>query len=245
MNDKKVIYDAIHKNKLNGKIVTEIDKDSTDEQIPTAKATNDRITTLANEVGVDLDKYGEYFTIEATQDSTTIYFRQSPFAVSDGLDPLKVEVSTDNGTTWIEVAASVQDNGAVVAALNAGDKILIRGNNSAYGYYSDNEGTPIENCNFWSSKSCYVYGNIMSLVSSSDFSRLFKVEPYAFAYFFSDYDGELNWSWVLNKDNSPLLLPATTLADGCYQSMFDRCVSLTASPALPAKSFVQIFISFS
>ena len=35
-------------------------------------------------------------------------------------------------------------------------------------------------------------------------------------------------------DASALLLPATTLANGCYQFMFQGCSALTAAPALPA-----------
>ena len=31
-----------------------------------------------------------------------------------------------------------------------------------------------------------------------------------------------------------LILPATTLAEGCYRFMFYRCTSLTTAPALPA-----------
>jgi hypothetical protein len=37
-------------------------------------------------------------------------------------------------------------------------------------------------------------------------------------------------------DASGLLLPATTLANSCYASMFQVCTSLTAAPALPAET---------
>ena len=36
-----------------------------------------------------------------------------------------------------------------------------------------------------------------------------------------------------------LLLPATTLNQGCYNGMFRGCVSLTSAPALPATTLVQ------
>ncbi len=177
------------------------------------------------------------FTIEATQDGTTIYFRQTALAESDGIAPLKVDVSTDNGVTWIEVEAVVTDDGvrgATIASLNSGDKVLIRGNNSSYGYYSEGYGFAANNCNFWSNKPCYVYGNIMSLIRKANFEDLNSVERYAFAYFFADYYRDLSYSWVLSKDGSPLVLPATTLAESCYANMFNRCVSLVAAPKLPA-----------
>lgn len=47
------------------------------------------------------EKYPEKrpFTIEATKNNTKIYFQQSIDSVYDELDPLKVDVSTDNGQT--------------------------------------------------------------------------------------------------------------------------------------------------
>lgn len=186
-------------------------------------------------------KCEQYFTIEATEDGTTVYFRQSSFAVNDGLDPLKVEVSTDNGDTWTEVTAVPDDDvlGAILAELNAGEKVLIRGNNKAYGYFSGSEGNCTENCNFWADSPCYVYGNIMSLIGGNTFARLREVKKYAFAFFFSDYNEELDWSWVLLKKDNELLLPAITLADSCYCYMFSNCTGLTSAPKLPATTLIS------
>ena len=39
---------------------------------------------------------------------------------------------------------------------------------------------------------------------------------------------------LYNHDTKKLVLPATTLTDGCYSFMFDRCTSLTVAPELPA-----------
>jgi hypothetical protein len=36
----------------------------------------------------------------------------------------------------------------------------------------------------------------------------------------------------------PTILPATTLAEECYDSMFSRCTSLTTAPELPATTLV-------
>lgn len=179
----------------------------------------------------------QYFTIEATEDGTTVYFRQSLYAESfDGIEALKVEVSTDNGNTWTEITAAPAGGvpGAILAELNEGDKVIIRGENEAYGYFSEMWGEPIDNCNFYADSPCYVYGNIMSLIGGDDFARLKEVKEYAFTYFFSDYMEEYDWSWVLSKEGDELLLPATTLSEDCYAKMFNKCTGLTIAPKLPA-----------
>ena len=178
------------------------------------------------------------FTIEAVQDGvTTIYFRQSHYAAAEGLDPLTVEVSTDNGETWREVtAAQAHDDvpGAILAEIYDGDWILIRGKNDAYGYYSESSNDEwTNNCNFWADRPCYVYGNIMSLIGGNDFARLREVNQGAFAWFFSDYDTP-DGDWVLSKEGEEFLLPATTLANSCYYNMFCYCTSITTAPKLPA-----------
>lgn len=206
-----------------------------------------KFKVLEEILGIDLNpnldkKYYQYFTIEATEDETTVYFRQSSYAANEGLDPLKVEVSTDNGESWTEVTAAVAEDdvpGATLAELDEGDKVLIRGKNEAYGFYCGSEGETVENCNFWADSPCYVYGNTMSLIGGDDFARLRKVKDYAFARFFSDYDEVLDHSWVMSKEDEELLLPATTLAKNCYERMFSGCVGLTAAPKLPAITLVE------
>jgi hypothetical protein len=209
----------------------------------TYKEVEDFVTGKINELKEKA--YGDLatpFTIEATQDGTTIYFRQSSYAAEDGLDPLNVEISTDNGLTWTEVTASPANGeflGSTLATLDSGEKVVVRGNNGAYGYYSDSMDDLVENCQFFADAPCYVYGNIMSLVSKEGFETLRSVNEYAFAYFFSDYNGDYDFSWVLSKDGTELLLPATTLASDCYNSMFCNCTSLTVAPALPATTLAD------
>ena len=221
--------------------INEVNK-NTNDKLKALENANGKFKVLEDIMGITLDpdldeKYYQYFTIEATQDGTKVYFRQSSYAVDDRISPLKVEVSTDDGETWTEVTAAPASNnvpGAVLAELDEGDKVLIRGRNEAYGYYSEWNYVASENCNFWANAPCYVYGNIMSLVGGDDFARIRKVKEFAFTYFFSDINGNLNWSWVLSKDDNDLILPATTLAEYCYQYMFYNCTGLTTAPELPA-----------
>ena len=190
-----------------------------------------------------------YFTIEASRDGTKVYFRQSSYAVTAGKPALKVQVSTDDGATWAEKTASAADGGVpgtLMAELDNGEKILIKGNNAAYGYYDETENWCVENCNFWADKSCYVYGNIMSLVSGDNYDSALSVSDCAFSWFFADYTGDLA-RWIMSKNGRTLVLPATTLGADCYDEMFGDCTELTIAPELPATTladycYYQMFI---
>ena len=77
-----------------------------------------------------------------------------------------------------------------------------------------------------------VYGNIMSLIYGDDFigktvwERDYSVSPATYPIgFFDESD-------IRSAEN--LVLPATTLANACYEKMFLNCTSLTIAPKLPA-----------
>ena len=78
-----------------------------------------------------------------------------------------------------------------------------------------------------------VYGNIMSLVNSTNFANLTTITNSEYFYnLFKDISG------LLNAEN--LILPATTLADYCYGNMFFGCTSLTTAPSiLPANTLAD------
>ena len=75
-----------------------------------------------------------------------------------------------------------------------------------------------------------VYGNIMSLLGKTDFHLLNTVGSSAFSGIFSG-------TGVVSAEN--LMLPATTLADNCYEYMFNGCRSLTTAPELPATKMAK------
>ena len=161
-------------------------------------------------------------TFEALNDNTTINFHYN----GDPGDEKTIEVSTDGGQTWTEKTASA--GGTALATLGAGEKLLVRGNNSAY---SDNDG--FQNF-FHATGDAYVYGNIMSLVSSEGFDELDEVGENAFVFLFCDWGRGFSGAWLRSKEGEPLLLPATTLAMSCYSRMFSGCTGLTEAPELPA-----------
>jgi len=77
-----------------------------------------------------------------------------------------------------------------------------------------------------------VKGNIMSLINSINFGTLTTLEnAYTFYGLFTHCTGL--------TDASELLLPATTLTQSCYGSMFQGCESLTTAPSLPATTLTE------
>ena len=104
----------------------------------------------------------------------------------------------------------------------AGDKVQFYGNGTSITSYS---GTNITGSG--DGFTCKVYGNIMSLVDEENFATAKTLSANStFSPLFSDF--------TTLTDASGLLLPATTLANYCYQQMFQGCTALTAAPELPA-----------
>ena len=129
-----------------------------------------------------------------------------------------ISASTDNGVTWTAYTSTT--GGTTIATLNVGDKILIKGENRAYGYGSVNK--------FGSTGQFKAYGNVMSLIYGDNFvgqTTLTNENTYAFQSLFHSCSG------LISAEN--LILPATTLANGCYISMFNG-TSITIAPELPA-----------
>ena len=79
-------------------------------------------------------------------------------------------------------------------------------------------------------KSCSVFGNVMSLIYSENFKGQKGINfMAAFQYLFKDND------YIdIDPTIGDLVLPATSLSDGCYYAMFFGCSSLTRAPELPA-----------
>lgn len=101
--------------------------------------------------------------------------------------------------------------------LAKGQRVWFLGDNACYGNEDYNLAS---NINF--SKTCEVYGNVMSLIDSKNFATATTLtEPFTFANLFL-----MNWNLVNNAKES-IYLPATTLTEGCYMQMFALCTGLT------------------
>ena len=163
-----------------------------------------------------------YLTIQSLEDNNTIGFKCN-------LNNVKrtISISTDNGVTWTGKTSST--SGKILATLNTGEKMLIKGDNSSYAMSGTTEGSYNY---FTSTKQFVLEGNIMSLINSTNFENLNTLtsERTFYRLFY-------NCSKLVSAEN--LSLPAMTLTRDCYGSMFVSCTSLTTAPALPATALAD------
>lgn len=163
----------------------------------------------------------EYLTIESLEDNNMIYFKTSNDSTTR-----TILVSTDNGNTWAEYTSSKANNGTIIATLNNGDKLLLKGENSSYADSSSKYNKFIVTKNF------NIKGNIMSLISGDLFVNTKElVANYALINLFN------GCSKLQSAKN--LILPATTLSDHCYYQMFQDCTNLIDTPELPATTLAK------
>ena len=151
----------------------------------------------------------QYLTFEILSGGT-ILWKASNTAVTK-----TISYSKDNGNTWVEIASTT--SGAEIN-VNAGDKVLFKGNNGTYGTGKN------VNSGFMGGTACYdVEGNVMSLVGGDNFTGLtsFNSEEYVFHKLFST-------ARVVSAEN--LVLPALTLTNSCYRAMFANTTTLTKAP---------------
>ena len=116
----------------------------------------------------------------------------------------------------------------ITIPVSRGDNVYLKGKAKQWYDPSGPGGASIN-----SSANINVSGNIMSLLYEDNFKD--KVV-------FSD-NSRFAFSWLFANNKhlcsaEKLILPATTLADGCYRFMFFGCSSLTTAPALPATKLV-------
>lgn len=126
-----------------------------------------------------------------------------------------INYSLDSGATWTSLASDTNS-----PTVQSGNKIMWKAELTPT--TTNGVGT------FSSSGRFDVESNAMSLLYGDNFSGQTSLsgKNYAFKILFS------GCTKVVNAEN--LSLPATTLANNCYQSMFKGCTSLTTAPMLPA-----------
>lgn len=162
----------------------------------------------------------QYLTIESTSDNNTIYWKKG----SSRAQIKTISASTDNGNTWTAYTSST--GGAQIATLNAGDKLLVKGENSTYAVSASNYNQ------FQSTDQFEVKGNIMSLVYGDNFSGQTTLTSG------NTFNGLFSQCYGLTSAEN-LILPATTLTNSCYQNMFSNCTSLTTAPELSATTLAE------
>lgn len=176
----------------------------------------------------------DYFTIEAIEAGNLFFYSSSERNFT-----CTISYSTDNGQTWSQATSTTNndgliDRGTLVCSLNAGDKVLLKGNNERYTKYISS--TYQENFFRYGTLmqlplQCNVSGNIMSLVYGDNFvGQTSLTMSYTFRRLF-------NYNNIVSAQN--LILPATTLTNNCYDGMFMDCALLTSIPTLPATTLAQ------
>lgn len=157
-------------------------------------------------------------TFEAkTADATVKLYKKY-----DSAPDVTLLYSTD-GSSWNDYTV-----GDAIPLTNKGDKVMFRGNNTTLCDQSNNYNM------FEFTGEVYGYGNVMSLLDASDFATATTISASCtFSYLFNGCSG------LYNHENKPIMLPATTLTDYCYQYMFQGCTNLTTTPELPATTLTQ------
>ena len=159
-------------------------------------------------IGVKMEKsdLARPLTFEAkTAGATVTFSKGSSFTGT-------VQCSTDGGKTW-------SDYSSAISLANVGDKVMFRGNNSAY--YSGSASK------FSCGQDCYIYGNIMSLVSSTGYPTTPSAGGGAFRELFAGN------THIKSHATKKLILSATTLTGGnSCNKMFNGCTGLTTLPEL-------------
>ena len=151
----------------------------------------------------------DYLTFTALEDGT-FQFSQNA-----------LQYSVNGGKTWETLAA-----GTATPTITAGSKILWKQTGlTPTVYYGIGKFSATGNFN--------ISGNIMSLHYGDDFVGQTDLtgKRHAFYTLFS-YNNKL-----VSAEN--LILPATTLENYCYGSMFQTCTSLVTAPELPATTLAD------
>lgn len=161
--------------------------------------------------------------IEATYGSSSVYALVN---ISDQLpDRFNIKYSKD-GTTWKNLNIDYDAGQSESIQLTQGSKVWFRGVNTMLGCYNPDAGI---NRSFSfhfggnTNRKFHVGGTVQSLVDGSGES----LTAIPMEQLFNNND-----IYEITVDEG--LLPATTLVEGCYASMFSNCAKLKNTPSLPA-----------
>ena len=156
-----------------------------------------------------LPNYQQHLTFDV-KDSGVVTWKR----VSTANTPSTIQYRK-NGSDWFDISS---DDTGVTIDVEAGDIMRLRGSGLTSG--SCFSGTT---CKF------DVRGNIMSLLGWDSFSALTEIQVV------SQFSGLFRQCTGLTE-SVRLSLPATTLSDGCYRSLFNGCTSLVNAPELPSET---------
>ena len=167
---------------------------------------------------------------------------------SDNLkENITIQYSIDDGKTWQTLKPDEK-----ITLENIKDKVYLKGNNPE-GLNGDSQGTYRTGCQFQMDGRIAASGSVMSLIDETGTSTIIPCK-HCFEYMFAGCDNlthapELPATTLTDSCYSSMFmgcgliqapeLPATTLAEGCYQDMFEGCVDLLEMPELPATTLTK------
>jgi hypothetical protein len=173
------------------------------------------------------DYRSQYLTFEIIEGGTIVW------KASDSSFERTIHYSL-NGGPWTEITSTTD---GVEIPVSSGDKVRFYGENSAYAGW-DSATNSFQQSSFSGTARFEASGNIMSLLSPS-FENLvsfsYSNNSYCFEDLFLDCEG------LVVAGN--LVLPATVLAQSCYEEMFYGCTNLTTAPELPATTLALLCYS--
>ena len=182
-------------------------------------------TITINQTANDTDE-PDYFYIESLGDGNTVSVINKGYGNTDSVTPT-LEYSTDKNT-WDTITVDWtygNHTTELPVTLNTGEKMYFRNDTRLFSNSSN------KYISFSSSVSSNVGGDIRTLSNYLDVNSETKPQ-----------NGMFNGLFYNNKyivDASNLRLPYTTLANSCYDSMFQNCTSLTTAPTLPATTLAN------
>ena len=208
-------------------------------------------------------------TVSAPQISKSVSFKvvvnaipAEQLAAVDKATPLtflpqddgKITVTFNNGITLAgDIHYTINDGqeqtiakntaGAYDIQVKKGDVVQLYSQNSALGGGSSSAARALTRAvddgakyiNIRPSMKTEIFGNVMSLLKGKDnLEGATAIE--ANNAFYGLFSGAEN---LVNNDERLLVLPATTLTEGCYQDMFNGCKGIEKAPVLPAPTLVK------
>ena len=168
----------------------------------------------------------EYFYIENTFDGSNTISLKTTIGSGNitGSHATELQYSKDK-TNWITITL----NNTNTISMNSGERVYFRNDSGGFNWYNDSNSEDKFYTQIKCSNNHKVGGNINSLLDYNNYNV--AITPYCFYQLFYE-----------NKyltDASELIFSKTSLANNCYQSMFDGCTSLTTAPTLPATTLAN------
>ena len=213
---------------------------STDEQL-TITVTEDLYLVPQWEVRDDYSHM--YLTIESLFASNYVCV----YCSYEGSVVPTIQYSLNNNP-WYTVNLYKGEN--TIAICNTNDVVRFRNFTAPSDYYTGTlSGQYIDKhyISIYASKNYNIMGNVMSIyqdhldIDENTPSKYYKGKNLTVLgtnerFYKLCKHGDWN-DYLISADN--LVLPATTLSDGCYCQMFSGCINMTSSPELPATTLAE------